>query len=180
MDTKQKRMVGSANSAEVEAKKNRFREFLKVAGTGAGTQKEAQSWNDQFTDFMMARPEERKKSNKNKEAEESKGPEEEKKEGEEANDGGEDKADGEEKAKEPPAPQENEYIDEKRLFVMNLSYQVTKEELTELFEKHGEIEDIEIPFRKHGKGVALGIGFVRFATSESAISAFATHDKTYF
>lgn len=74
LDMKQKRGVGSANSAEVEAKKNRFREFLKVAGTGAGTQKEAQSWNDQFTDFMMARPEERKKSNKNKEGEESKGP----------------------------------------------------------------------------------------------------------
>ena len=63
---------------------------------------------------------------------------------------------------------------------MNLSYQVTKEELQELFGKYGEIVDIEIPFRKHGKGVPLGIGFVRFVTEESAISAFAELDKTYF
>ena len=63
---------------------------------------------------------------------------------------------------------------------MNLSYQVTKEELQELFGKYGEIVDIEIPFRKHGKGVPLGIGFVRFSASESAIQAFAELDKTYF
>ena len=63
---------------------------------------------------------------------------------------------------------------------MNLSYQVTKEELQELFGKYGKIFDIEIPFRKHGKGVPLGIGFVRFEAEESAISAFAELDKTYF
>ena len=71
-------------------------------------------------------------------------------------------------------------VDDKRLFVMNLSYQVTKEEVEELFGKYGEIVDIEIPFRKHGKGVPLGIGFVRFTTSEGAIQAFAELDKTYF
>ena len=59
---------------------------------------------------------------------------------------------------------ENPYVDEKRLYVMNLSYQVTKEELQELFGKYGEIVDIEIPLRKHGKGVPLGIGFVRYVT----------------
>lgn len=41
--------------------------------------------------------------------------------------------------------------------------------MQELFGKYGEIVDIEIPFRKHGKGVPLGIGFVRFSASESAI-----------
>ena len=71
-------------------------------------------------------------------------------------------------------------VDDKRLFVMNLSYQVTKEEVEALFGKYGEIVDIEIPFRKHGKGVPLGIGFVRFTTSEAAIQAFAELDKTYF
>ena len=63
---------------------------------------------------------------------------------------------------------------------MNLSYQVTQEELRDYFSKYGEIEEIEIPFRKHGKGVPLGIGFIRFASSESAIQAFAELDKTYF
>ena len=64
-------------------------------------------------------------------------------------------------------------VDDKRLYLSNLSYQVTKEELQELFGKYGEIVDIEIPFRKHGRGVPLGIGFVRYVTSEAAISAFA-------
>ncbi len=76
--------------------------------------------------------------------------------------------------------QEDSLVDDKRLFVMNLSYQVTKEELQELFGKYGEIVDIEIPFRKYGKGVPLGLGFIRFVTSESAIQAFAELDKSYF
>jgi len=81
---------------------------------------------------------------------------------------------------EPVVENESALVDDKRLFVMNLSYQVTKEEVQELFGKYGEILDIEIPFRKHGKGVPLGIGFVRFATSEAAIQAFAELDKTIF
>lgn len=63
---------------------------------------------------------------------------------------------------------------------MNLSYKVTKDELQELFGKYGEIVDIEIPFRKHGKGVPLGLGFIRYTASEAAIQAFAELDKSYF
>lgn len=59
---------------------------------------------------------------------------------------------------------------------MNLSYTVTKEELQDLFGKYGQIDDIEIPFRKGGRGTPLGLGFVRFAESESAIQAFAELD----
>ena len=42
----------SINAAEIEAKKSKFREFLKLAGKGAGTSKEKQSWNDQFNHYM--------------------------------------------------------------------------------------------------------------------------------
>ena len=77
-------------------------------------------------------------------------------------------------------PAQVEQIDEKRLYVMNLSYTVTKEELQALFGKYGEIQDIEIPFRKGGRGTLLGIGFVRFAEQEAAIQAFAELDKSYF
>jgi len=63
---------------------------------------------------------------------------------------------------------------------MNLSFTVTKEELQDLFGKFGEIVDIEIPFRKGGRGTPLGIGFIRFAESESAIQAFAELDKHYY
>lgn len=71
-------------------------------------------------------------------------------------------------------------MDLKRLYVMNLSYQVTKEEIEDLFGKYGKVESIEIPFRKRGKGVPLGIGFVTFEESEHAISAYAELDKNYF
>lgn len=77
-------------------------------------------------------------------------------------------------------PEIDPLLDAKRLFLMNLSYQVTKEELTTLFEKFGTIQEIEIPFRKKGKGVPLGIGFITFETSEAAISAFAEIDKSFF
>ena len=82
------------------------------------------------------------------------------------------------KAQEPST--QNDFVDDKRLYVMNLSYTVTKEEIQELFGKYGQIDDVEIPFRKGGRGTPLGIGFVRFAESESAIQAFAELDKQYF
>ena len=132
-------------AAEVEAEKTRFREFLKIMGKGAGTKHEKQSWNDQFEAFMVGQ--EDIAQGPPADAEEEKKIEGENGEGNEVKES-----------------LENPFVDEKRLFVMNLSYQVTKEELQELFGKHGEIIDIEIPFRKHGKGVPLGIGFVRFAT----------------
>jgi RNA recognition motif-containing protein len=35
---------------------------------------------------------------------------------------------------------------------MNLSYDVTHDELSDLFKTYGEIEKIEIPLKKGGKG----------------------------
>ena len=127
-------------------------------GAGAGTSKEKQSWNDQFENFMVGKdlPKKTKKEEQGPEEEESKVTE---------------GAPAEESKKE------DTMVDDKRLFVMNLSYQVTKEELEELFGKFGEIVDVEIPFRKYGKGLPLGLGFVRYTTSEAAISAFAALDK---
>ena len=63
---------------------------------------------------------------------------------------------------------------------MNLSYQVTHEELQSLFGKFGDIENIEIPYRKGGKGVTLGIAYINFKDTEAAISSYASLDKSYF
>lgn len=149
-------------SEEVEEKKRRFREFLGLS-MKHGEQK--QSWNDTFMDFMAQPLTGKSKAKREKKDEPN--PAEEKVVPEESKDQAEKKT-------------ENEIADDKRLFVMNLSYQVTKEELQSLFGKYGQIDDIEIPFRKGGKGVPLGIGFVKFAMSESAIQAFAELDQTYF
>ena len=61
---------------------------------------------------------------------------------------------------------------------MNLPFTITHEELRGLFEKFGEIEDIEIPLRKGGTG--FGFAFVRFTTIEASVSAYAELDKIYF
>jgi multiple RNA-binding domain-containing protein 1 len=69
-------------------------------------------------------------------------------------------------------------IDEQRLYVMNLPFTITHDELKELFSRFGEIEETEIPLRRGGTG--YGFAFVRFATIEGSVSAFAELDKTYF
>jgi len=74
----------------------------------------------------------------------------------------------------------NDGIEDTRLYVMNLSYQVKEEELRDHFEKYGEVEHIEIPLRKGGKGQAAGVAYLAFKDTEAAISAFAQNDKTYF
>lgn len=81
------------------------------------------------------------------------------------------------------APKEEEVevtkdIDEQRLYVMNLPFIITHDELRELFSRYGEVEDIEVPLRRGGTG--FGFAFVRFATIEGAVTAFAELDKTYF
>jgi multiple RNA-binding domain-containing protein 1 len=87
----------------------------------------------------------------------------------------------EDKKEDPAAAEEQKPpVEEKRLYVMNLSYEVTHDELKALFGKFGEIENIEIPFRKGGKGTTLGISYVSFKETEGAITAFATLDKTYY
>lgn len=63
---------------------------------------------------------------------------------------------------------------------MNLSYQVTHDELKDHFQKYGEVTNIEIPLRKGGKGAAQGIAYISFKETEGAITAFAQLDKTFF
>ena len=54
---------------------------------------------------------------------------------------------------------------------MNLPFTISHDELRELFSRFGDIEDTEIPLRRGGTG--YGFAFVKFATIEGAISAFA-------
>ena len=61
---------------------------------------------------------------------------------------------------------------------MNLPFTITHDELRDLFSRFGEIEDTEVPLRRGGTG--FGFAFIRFATIEGAIGAFAELDKTYF
>ncbi len=57
-----------------------------------------------------------------------------------------------------------------KLYVGNLNYDVTEDQLKELFAQHGEIKDIVI-IKDKFTGRSKGFGFVEFATSESAQKA---------
>ena len=61
---------------------------------------------------------------------------------------------------------------------MNLPFSIQHEDLNPLFERFGEIEEIEIPLRKGGTG--YGFAFVRFTTVEASVTAYAELDKKYF
>lgn len=115
-----------AKAAEVEKKKDRFRSFLSAMGL---TKDNRQSWNDNFAAFMAdegsgllhtSKAEDDKKKRKQKEAEKEKKKEET-------------------KAATAEDDADKEMIDEYRLYVMNLPFTISHEELRELFSRFGEV-----------------------------------------
>ncbi|KAF9647916.1 hypothetical protein BDM02DRAFT_3097287 [Thelephora ganbajun] len=66
-----------------------------------------------------------------------------------------------------------------RLFVRNLAYSCTNEDLTELFKPFGEISQVHIPIDRTTKE-PKGVAYVAFASSSSALSAYESLDKKSF
>eukprot|EP00347_Sterkiella_histriomuscorum_P002356 403368470 len=161
---------------EIENKKDKFRSFLKVMGM---SKENKQSWNDSFTAFMAddgsglqhTATEDKKKRKAKEEEKKNKKEEKEKK-----------TKDNDEKVDEDKQEEKNEeddnIIDEQRIYVMNLAFTINHEELREKFGPFGEIADIEIPLRKGGQ--SFGFAFIKYATVEAAVSAYAELDKTFY
>lgn len=61
-------------------------------------------------------------------------------------------------------------MQEKKLYVGNLNYSVTDEDLTELFSSYGEVVSANI-INDRETGRSKGFGFVEMGTGESAVSA---------
>ncbi|KAI8992839.1 RNA-binding domain-containing protein [Trametes punicea] len=79
----------------------------------------------------------------------------------------------------PPDPTKATILQTSRLFVRNLIFMCTEDELRELFQKHGEVLQVHLvldPSTKHSKGIA----YVTFAKPEFALAAYETLDKTSF
>ena len=65
-----------------------------------------------------------------------------------------------------------------KLYIGNLSYDVTENELNELFSSKGEVVSVKI-ISDHHSNRSKGFGFVEMSTkegSEAVISAFNGHD----
>ena len=70
-------------------------------------------------------------------------------------------------------------LDSGRLFVRNLPYSVTEEEITVLFEKYGPLTEVTIPVDKEGTR-AIGYAFVTFVFPEHAVKALEELDGSIF
>lgn len=89
-----------------------------------------------------------------------------------------------------PRPWENKMADNEgegvepiaesgRLFIRNLSYSITEDDLTQLFEKYGPLTEVLLPLDKT-TSKPIGLGFVTFMLPEHAVKAFSELDKQIF
>ncbi len=67
-------------------------------------------------------------------------------------------------------------MDQRKLFVGNLPFKISSEELQDLFEEFGEVEDLVI-ITDRETGRSKGFGFVTFGNEESAKKALALDGK---
>ncbi|ORY54804.1 uncharacterized protein BCR38DRAFT_145735 [Pseudomassariella vexata] len=63
----------------------------------------------------------------------------------------------------------------RRLFIRNLSYKITEEDIRKFFEQYGSLEEVHLPMDRSGKN--KGFAFVAFVESDSAVAAFQKADK---
>eukprot|EP00163_Fabomonas_tropica_P031110 TRINITY_DN7289_c0_g1_i3.p1 TRINITY_DN7289_c0_g1~~TRINITY_DN7289_c0_g1_i3.p1 ORF type:complete len:705 (+),score=211.03 TRINITY_DN7289_c0_g1_i3:481-2595(+) len=66
-----------------------------------------------------------------------------------------------------------------RLFIRNLSYAVTEEDLVALFEKHGDLNDVHVPIDANTKQ-CKGFAYVTFLLPDKAVEAYQKLDKQIF
>ncbi|KAI0106631.1 hypothetical protein F4814DRAFT_442005 [Daldinia grandis] len=65
----------------------------------------------------------------------------------------------------------------KRLFVRNLPYSATEDELRSYFERFGDVQEVHVPMENSANN--RGIGFVLFASSDDATKAFQTDHSSF-
>jgi len=68
---------------------------------------------------------------------------------------------------------------EKKIYVGNISFKATEEDMKELFSKSGTVESVKI-ITDINTGNPKGFGFVEMATSEDAKKAIETLNGTMF
>ncbi|ODV89376.1 hypothetical protein CANCADRAFT_4003 [Tortispora caseinolytica NRRL Y-17796] len=89
----------------------------------------------------------------------------------------------EETAESPEEEQEDAFIEKirssKRLFLRNLAYSVTEEDLKNQFSKFGPLEEAHLAIDTES-GASKGYAYILYEKPEDAISAYTTLDKEIF
>jgi len=70
-------------------------------------------------------------------------------------------------------------LDPRRLYLKNLPFEISEDEVRALFKKFGEITEIHIP-KNYKTNQSFGYGYISFATVESSALALGSVDKTFF
>ena len=92
----------------------------------------------------------------------------------------------EEEKKAMEVEQKEQEIDTQRLFVLNIPYDIQENELRELFEKYGQVEEIKLikdnrkiyaPENQERKVYNKGYCYVNYSSNEEAILAFSELDN---
>ncbi|KAI0126458.1 hypothetical protein BJ170DRAFT_684046 [Xylariales sp. AK1849] len=68
----------------------------------------------------------------------------------------------------------------RRLYLRNLAYTATEDEIRQFFEKYGEIEEVNVPANRSAPSNNQGFAFVLFVDPESAVDAFQQLDGRSF
>ncbi|KAI1790828.1 RNA-binding domain-containing protein [Ganoderma leucocontextum] len=87
--------------------------------------------------------------------------------------------DDEDAAESPPDPTKATIRQTSRLFLRNLTFACSEDEIRDLFQVHGDVSQVHLvldPKTQQSKGLA----YVSFAKPEHAVAAFETLDKTSF
>jgi hypothetical protein len=77
------------------------------------------------------------------------------------------------------AQEDEEEDEEGRLFVRNLPYSCTEEEVAAFFKRFGDLSEVHLCISKTDKR-PTGLAFVLYAFPRDALKAIAAADKTYF
>lgn len=70
-------------------------------------------------------------------------------------------------------------LDPRRLYLKNLPFEISEDEIRGLFQKFGEITEIHIP-KNYKTNQSFGYAYISFGTVESSALALGEVDKTYF
>lgn len=73
----------------------------------------------------------------------------------------------------------SEKIDPKRLYLRNIPFEISEEDVRSKFEKYGDLTELHIP-KNYQTNKSFGYAYIAYATVESSIMALSEMDRTFF
>ena len=163
------------NNEEIETKESKIKTILDLSKKTKNA--------DKFDEALKNKNLKNKKEKKKKKGDEMKNlnNEENKNDLEEKNIINDEKKNKEDKKEEKKEESliSKKNLDPKRLYLRNIPFEITEDDIREKFEKFGEINEIHIPIN-YKTNKSFGYAYISFETIESSIMAINKMDGQYF